>query len=160
MARRSAGCTRGCGHDAAGVTIRFPLTQVSGFLTSGGVVLAATILLQLLIGATVGLYSSEGRGTWPVRLASAAIVGAVAGLVAAVAMGMEQGVSREAIISQVPLFGFGGALWRAFVGLLVRRQRQKELSDRFGGADLVEIGSDLGSMTGGVLRTWGYRHLL
>jgi lipopolysaccharide transport system permease protein len=141
-------------------SIRFPISQITNFLASAGLVLVATVLLQIVVGLTIGLYSLEGQGTWPVRLALAATGGAVVGLLAAFALGMEQGVSREAIMSQVPMFGFGGALWRASVGLLVRRQLRRELSDRFGDADLVEVGSDLGSMTGGVLRTWGYRHLL
>jgi ABC-type polysaccharide/polyol phosphate export permease len=141
-------------------SLRFPVNQVANFLASARLVLGETVLLQVVSGLAVGLYSRPGQGTWPVRLAFAGIGGAVVGLLVAATLGMEQGVSREAIMSQVPLFGFGGALWRASVGLLVRRQLRRDLSDRFGDADLVEVGSNLGSMTGGVLRTWSYRHLL
>ncbi len=139
----------------------FPSPRFPAFLPAAAVVLAATILLQLLIGATVGLYSSEGRGTWPVRLASAAIVGAVAGL----AGGGRNGDGTGSLAGSDHQPGAAVRVRRRAMalvssGLLVRRQRRKELRDRFGDADLVEIGSDLGSMTGGVLRTWGYRHLL
>jgi ABC-type polysaccharide/polyol phosphate export permease len=37
---------------------------------------------------------------------------------------------------------------------------QRDLRERFGQADLVEVGRDFASMTGGVLRTWRYRQLL
>jgi len=141
-------------------SIRFPASEMTHFLASAWLVLLAMILLQIVVGATVGLYSSQGQGMWPVRLGFAAIGGAVVAMLGAFAFGMEQGVSLGAIVSEVPLFGFGATLWRAVVGLFVRKQMRRELRDRFGDADLIEIGSDLGSMTGGVLRTWDYRHLL
>src|SRR5205823_1603204 len=36
----------------------------------------------------------------------------------------------------------------------------RELREQFGQADLVEVGRDFASMTGGILRTWRYRQLL
>jgi len=81
-------------------------------------------------------------------------------LLAAFASGVERGVSQQAVASQAALFGLGGALWRSVVGLQVREQGRRAIRERFGHDNLVEQGAGLGSMTGGVARTWEYRHLL
>jgi ABC-type polysaccharide/polyol phosphate export permease len=141
-------------------TLRFQRSELLHFLASGRFVLAAVPILQVTAGALVGLYSDNGQRTWPVRLAFGGVVGAVVAVSAAFALGMEEGLSREAMISEVPLFGFGGALWRFSAGLLIRQRLRQDVRERAGDADLVEVGSDLGSMTGGLLRTWAYRHLL
>ncbi len=141
-------------------SLRFPPSQVPHFLGSAAVPLSLTVLLQLATGAAAGLYSSRGQALWPVRLATGAIVGALLALLATFGFDVREGVSREAMVTQVPLFWFFGALWRFWTGLLVRQQMRQALRDQFGDSELVEIGRDMSSMTGGVLRTWRYRHLL
>ena len=64
------------------------------------------------------------------------------------------------MVIQVPLFWLFGALWRSWTGLLVRQEMRQSLRDQFGDSELVEIGRDVSSMTGGMLRTWQYHHLL
>jgi len=140
--------------------IRFPLSEMMHFVGSAVVPLALTVVLQLGMGLATGLYSRRGQELWPVRLAGAAIAGAVLALLATLGLDMREGLSREAVVTQVPLFGFFGALWRFWTGLLVRQEMRRELRDQFGDSELVEIGRDMSSMTGGVLRTWRYRHLL
>ena len=141
--------------------IRFPASQVLHFLGSAAVPLSLTVLLQLGTGAAAGLYSRRGQELWPVRLATGAIAGAVLALVATfVVFDMREGISREAMVTQIPLFWLLGATWRFWTGLLVRQEMRQALREQFGGSELVEIGRDMSSMTGGVLRTWQYRHLL
>jgi lipopolysaccharide transport system permease protein len=140
--------------------IRFPLSEMMHFVGSASVPLVLTVVLQLAIGMAVGLYSSRGQELWPVRFATAAIAGAVLALLVSFGLDVREGLSREAVVTQVPLFGFFGALWRFWTGLLVRQEMRRDLRDQFGESGLVEIGRDLSSMTGGVLRTWSYRHLL
>src|SRR5262245_6512104 len=140
--------------------LRFPSGDLGHFLVSGKLVLAATVVLQVTAAALAGLYSKTGQRTWPVRLAFGGVAGVVVALTAAFALGMDGGISREAMISEVALFGFGSALWRFSAGLVIRQRLRRDRRERVGDADLVEVGSELGSMTGGILRTWGYRHLL
>jgi ABC-type polysaccharide/polyol phosphate export permease len=141
-------------------SIRFPLSLILHFLGSAAVPLSLTVLLQLATGAAAGLYSSRGQELWPVRLATGAIAGAVLALLATFGLDVREGVSREAMVTQVPLFWLFGALWRSWTGLLVRQEMRQALRDQFGDSELVEIGRDMSSMTGGVLRTWQYHHLL
>ncbi len=141
--------------------IRFPASLVLHFLGSAAVPLSLTVLLQLGTGAAAGLYSRRGQELWPVRLATGAIAGAVLALLATfVVFDVREGISREAMVTQIPLFWLLGATWRFWTGLLVRQEMRQALRDQFGDSELVEIGRDMSSMTGGVLRTWRYRHLL
>jgi lipopolysaccharide transport system permease protein len=141
--------------------IRFPASQVLHFLGSAAVPLSLTVLLQLGTGAAAGLYSRRGQELWPVRLATGAVAGAVLALLATfVVFDVREGISREAMVTQIPLFWLLGATWRFWTGLLVRQEMRQALRNQFGGSELVEIGRDMSSMTGGVLRTWQYRHLL
>jgi ABC-2 type transport system permease protein len=140
--------------------LRFEPSDAQFFLRAGWPVLSALILLQLAIGAVAGLYRQHGQVMWPVRLAAGAIGGVAAGLAAAFGLDVEAGVSRQAVASQAALFGVGGVLWRSVVGLRVRQRRREEIRERFGHDELVELGADLASMTGGVARAWDYRHLL
>jgi lipopolysaccharide transport system permease protein len=140
--------------------LRFAPSEILHFLGNGKIPLGATVLLQLAAGAAAGLYSRRGQAMWPVRLAFGAIAGALVALSATFAFDMEPGVSREAMFSEVPLFWFCGAFWRFSTGLAVRKRMRDDLRERYGDSGLVEIGRDLGSMTGGVVRTWNYRHLL
>lgn len=140
--------------------LRFDGRDAAHFLTEAAPALAGVMALQGAIGAAVGLYRRGGPVMWPVRLVIAALAGAALGVLVASLLGRESGVSRQAVTSQAALFGLIGVLWRSAVGLLVRRRRRREMRDRYGEHDLVELGGDLVSMTGGVTRAWGYRHLL
>lgn len=140
--------------------LRFGADDVAHFLAAGAPMLVLIVLLQFGAIVATRLYRSGGQVMWPIRLAGGAVVGALAGLTLAVVVGREDGVSRQAIASQVALLGLGGVLWRSLVGLRIRRKRRLELRERFGHDELVELGADLASMTGGVTRAWAYRHLL
>jgi ABC-type polysaccharide/polyol phosphate export permease len=95
-----------------------------------------------------------------VRLAAGAVGGAVAGGLAAFGLGLGDGLSRQALAGQVALFGLFAALWRAVAGLQVRREQRQRIRQEFGRADMVEVGADIASMTGGLARSWTYRHLI
>jgi ABC-type polysaccharide/polyol phosphate export permease len=140
--------------------LRFLSSDPVHFLAAARTPLALIVLLEVAVCALAGLYKPGGQRTWPVRLATGATGGAIAGAAAAFSLDLQQGVSREAIFSQVPLFWFCGAFWRFATGLVIRQQMQRALRERFGQADLVEVGRDFASMTGGVMRTWDYRQLL
>jgi ABC-type polysaccharide/polyol phosphate export permease len=139
--------------------LRFEAGEASHFLTAAGMWLLLIVALQLGIGWLLGLYDRHGQVMWPLRLAGAAVGGAVLGVAAAFSAYAGEGISRQAIVSQAALFALAAALWRAAVGLQVRQRRRLELSAEFGG-ELVVQGEDLASMTGGVVRVWEYRHLL
>src|SRR5690349_2501753 len=119
--------------------IRFPLSQMMHFVGSAATPLTLSVVLQLAIGLAAGLYSSRGQELWPVRLATAAIAGAVLALVITFGLDIREGVSRAAVVTQVPIFWFFGALWRFWTGLLVRQEMRRELRDQFGDSELVEI---------------------
>lgn len=140
--------------------LRFDAGDAAHFLSAGAVALSLVVLLQLAIGAVTRLYHPGGQVMWPVRLAVAAIAGGAAGLAAAFGTGLGEGMSRQAMASQVALFALGGALWRSAVGLRIRQRRRRELAAQFGDDDLVVQGEELASMTGGIVRAWEYRHLL
>jgi len=140
--------------------LRFDAEDAVHFLSAGRLAVAMVVVAQVAVGIGVGLYRHRGQVMWPVRLVGAALVGMALGVVAAFGLGAGEGVSRQAMASQAALFALGGAMWRSVVGLRVRQQRRRELVEQFGGADLVVQGEDLASMTGGLMRVWGYRHLL
>jgi ABC-type polysaccharide/polyol phosphate export permease len=140
--------------------LRFEPAEAAHFLSVGRVALAMVVVSQLGVGLLAGLYSLRGQVMWPVRLVAAAVLGVGLGVVAAFGSGLGEGVSRQAVGSQVALFALGGALWRSAVGLRVRQRRRRELAAQFGADDLVVQGEDLASMTGGIVRVWAYRHLL
>jgi ABC-type polysaccharide/polyol phosphate export permease len=140
--------------------LRFDLGEAAHFLQAGSVGLALVVATQLMAGLVTGLYRLSGQVMWPVRLAAAATGGMVLGAVAAFGLNLGEGLSRQALASEVALFGLGAALWRSLVGLQVRRQRREALRAQFGHDDIVELGADLASMTGGVARAWEYRHLI
>lgn len=140
--------------------LRFGSADAAYFLSVGSAVLGAVVGAQFALAALAGLYRQHGQMMWPVRLACGAIGGTVLMLAAAAAGGFEEGVSRQAVASQCALFGVAGALWRSTIGLQVRLRRQRAISEQFGHDDLVELGADMSSMTGGVARAWDYRHLL
>jgi lipopolysaccharide transport system permease protein len=97
---------------------------------------------------------------WPVRLAMGAGVGASAALFSAAWLGADQGLSRQALASQVALFCLAGVLWRAVVGLKFRQFQARAITEQFGGQQLVVQGEDVASMAGSLSRSWDYRHLL
>jgi ABC-type polysaccharide/polyol phosphate export permease len=140
--------------------LRFGTGQALHFLSAAIVALIGVVVLQIAVGAAAGLYRSGGPLMWPVRLVVASVGGGVIGVAAATALQLGEGVSRQALASQIALYAIGGALWRSILGLRIRQQRRRELVRQFGGADLVVQGEDLASMTGGIARVWTYRHLL
>jgi ABC-type polysaccharide/polyol phosphate export permease len=140
--------------------LRFESGEAAHFLSAASVGVGLVVVTQLGLGVLTGLYRPAGQVMWPVRLAAAAIGGMVLGMVGAFALNVGEGLSRQALASQVALFGLGGALWRSVVGLQVRRQRRAALRQRYGHDDLVELRADLASMAGSVTRTWDYRHLI
>jgi ABC-type polysaccharide/polyol phosphate export permease len=140
--------------------LRFGPSEASHFLVEGLPVLAGVVSVQIVLAALARLYSLRGQVMWPVRLAFGAITGIVIVLFAAFSLGIERGVSQQAVASQGALFGLFGALWRSIVGLQVREHQRQAIREHFGHDNLVEQGAGLGSMTGGVSRMWEYRHLL
>jgi ABC-type polysaccharide/polyol phosphate export permease len=140
--------------------LRFESGEATHFLAAALPALAVILVLQLALGVVVGLYRLRGQVMWPVRLASAALVGGVVGVVVAFGLGFGAGLSRQAVGSQVALFAFGGSLWRSIVGLRIRQRRRQALAAEYGGDALVVQGEELASMTGGLTRVWHYRHLL
>jgi ABC-type polysaccharide/polyol phosphate export permease len=140
--------------------LRFGPADAMQFLTTGSLGLSLIAGAQLGLGVLTGLYRQAGQVMWPVRLAAAAVGGAVLGAAVVFGLNLEQGLSRQAVASQVALFGLGGALWRSLVGLQIRRQQREQLRQRYGHDDLVELRADVDSMAGGVVRTWEYRHLI
>jgi ABC-type polysaccharide/polyol phosphate export permease len=140
--------------------LRFESGTALHFLAAALPALAVVVLLQLAAGAAAGLYRLRGQVMWPVRLALGALIGGALGLGAALALGYEGGLSRQAMGSQAALFVLGGSLWRSAVGLRIRQRRRRELAAEYGGDALVVQGEELASMTGGMTRVWHYRHLL
>src|SRR5262245_2524951 len=140
--------------------LRFGPSEASHFVLQGLPVLAGVVVVQVALAGLVQPYSLRGQVMWPVRLAWGVVGGIVIVLSAAFALGIERGVSQQAVASQGALFGLFGALWRSIVGLRVRERQRRAIRDRFGHDNLVEQGFGLGSMTGGVSRMWEYRHLL
>lgn len=140
--------------------LRFEADEAAHFLAAGRAGLVLVVGAQLALGVAVGLYRHAGQVMWPVRLAAAAVVGIVLGTLAAFGLNLGEGLSRQALASQVALYGLGAALWRSAVGLQVRRRRRAALRAQFGHDEMVELGADVASMTGGVARAWDYRHLI
>ena len=77
------------------------------------------------------------------------------GMLTSFGLNVGDGLSRQALLSQVALFGLGAALWRSAVGLRVRRRQREALRARFGHDEMVELGADLASMAGGVFSVSG-----
>ncbi len=97
---------------------------------------------------------------WPVRLGVGAIAGAALALSAASWLGIDEGVSRQAVAIQPALLCLSGVLWRAVVGLKFRQYQAARIREQFGGQELVVQGEEVGSMAGSLGRTLDYRHLL
>jgi ABC-type polysaccharide/polyol phosphate export permease len=140
--------------------LRFEAGEAAHFLSAGALGLTLVVIAQLTFGILARLYTQAGQAMWPVRLAGAAVGGLIGGMSAAFAAGLDEGLSRQALASQVALFGLGAALWRSVVGLRVRRRQRDARQARFGRNQMVEQGADFASMAGGVARTWNYRHLI
>lgn len=140
--------------------LRFDAGEARLFLTAAALPLGVIVLLQLGVGAAAGLYRLAGQVMWPVRMAIGAVAGAAIGMVVAFALEWGDGISRQAVASQVALYGMGAALWRSAVGLRIRRDRRRAHAAQYGTDDLVVQGEDLASMTGGIARVRDYRHLL
>lgn len=140
--------------------LRFDAPDARQFLTIAALPLAIIVFSQLGMGALAGLYRWSGHVMWPMRLGVGAVGGGVIGLMTAFALGQGDGVSRQAVASQVALYGMGAALWRAGIGLLIRRRRRRAFAAQYGSDALVVQGEDLASMTGGIARVRGYHHLL
>lgn len=140
--------------------LRFDAREALHFMAVAAVALIGLVLLQLGVCGLLRLYAASGQSMWPVRLAIGASSGAVGALVVAAWLGADEGISRQAVASQVALFCLAGVLWRAVVGLKDRQYQARALSEQFGGQQLVVQGEDVGSMAGSLGRTWDYKHLL
>jgi lipopolysaccharide transport system permease protein len=140
--------------------LRFDSPDAFHFMAAATTALASLVLLQLVLCAFLRLYALTGQKMWPLRLLMGAGAGAAVALMAVASLGIDQGVSRQAVASQVALFCLAGVLWRAIVGLKSRQYQARAISERFGGQQLVVQGEDVGSMAGALGRTWDYRHLL
>jgi len=140
--------------------LRFESRDALHFMAVAAAALTFLVLLQLGFCALLRLYALSGQTMWPVRLAAGAGAGAAMALGAAVWLGVDEGISRQAVASQVALFCLAGVLWRAVVGLKYRQFQAHAIIERFGGQQLVVQGEDVGSMAGSLNRTWDYRHLL
>jgi lipopolysaccharide transport system permease protein len=140
--------------------LRFDPSNAFHFVTVAIAALTSLVVLQAGVCASLRLYSVSGQTMWPVRLAVGAGVGASAALFGAAWLGADEGLSRQAVASQVALFCLAGVLWRAVVGLKFRQFQARAITEQFGGQQLVVQGEDVGSMAGSLGRTWHYRHLL
>jgi lipopolysaccharide transport system permease protein len=140
--------------------LRFSAGDALTFLSVGWLPLAIVMAAQLAAAWALRLYRADGHTMWPVRLGAAFVGGAVVAVLLLGSASADQGLSRQAVASQVALLCLGGVLWRALVGLRVREQQAQAIREQFGGQALVVQGEDVSSMAGSLTRTWAYRHLL
>ena len=140
--------------------LRFGTSEAAHFLSVAGPVLAVVVAAQLALSAALKLYALAGQTMWPIRLSVGAMVGAALTVAGATWLGVDEGVSRQAVAIQVALLCLTAVLWRAVVGLKYRQDQAALISGQFGGQQLVVQGEEVGSMTGSLSSTWDYRHLL
>jgi lipopolysaccharide transport system permease protein len=140
--------------------LRFGADEALHFMTAGAPVLFFVLLLQSGLSTILRLYRLDGQTMWPVRLGVGAISGAALTLTAASWLGIDDGVSRQAVAIQSALLCLSGVLWRAVVGLKFRQYQAATIREQFGGQELVVQGEEVGSMAGSLGRTLDYRHLL
>jgi lipopolysaccharide transport system permease protein len=140
--------------------LRFGADEALHFMAAAAPVLFVVLLLQSGLSTILKLYRIDGQAMWPVRLGIGAISGAALTLAAASWLGIDDGVSRQAVAIQSSLLCLSGVLWRAVVGLKVRQYQAAAIREQFGGQELVVQGEDVGSMAGSLGRTLDYRHLL
>jgi len=140
--------------------LRFGADEALHFMTAGAPVLFFVLLLQSGLSTILKLYRLDGQTMWPVRLGVGAIAGAALTLTAASWLGIDDGVSRQAVAIQSALLCLSGVLWRAVVGLKFRQYQAATIREQFGGQELVVQGEEVGSMAGSLGRTLDYRHLL
>ena len=121
---------------------------------------ALVIGLTGIIAAGLRLYHPAGQATWPLRLVTAVVGGAIgaAVLLRVVAPGASPGA--PALAADGALVLLLGMSWRLADGVRFRRARRLDRSSRPDVERLVEQGADLSTMSGGVLHSWRYRHLL
>jgi lipopolysaccharide transport system permease protein len=130
------------------------------FMTAAAPVLFFVLLLQSGLSSILKLYRLDGQTMWPVRLGAGAIAGAALALTGASWLGVDEGVSRQAVAIQSALLCLSGVLWRAVAGLKFRQYQAALIRAQFGGQELVVQGEEVGSMAGSLGRTLDYRHLL
>ena len=130
------------------------------FMTAAAPVLFFVLLLQSGLSSILKLYRLDGQTMWPVRLGVGAIAGAALALTGALWLGVDEGVSRQAVAIQSALLCLSGVLWRAVAGLKFRQYQAALIREQFGGQELVVQGEEVGSMAGSLGRTLDYRHLL
>ena len=140
--------------------LRFGADEALHFMTAAAPVLFFVLLLQSGLSTILKLYRLDGQTMWPVRLGVGAIAGAALTLTAASWLGIDDGVSRQAVAIQSALLCLSGVLWRAVVGLKFRQYQAATIREQFGGQELVVQGEEVGSMAGSLGRTLDYRHLL
>ena len=140
--------------------LRFGADEALHFMTAAAPVLFFVLLLQSGLSTILKLYRLDGQTMWPVRLGVGAIAGAALTLTAASWLGIDDGVSRQAVAIQSALLCLSGVLWRAVVGLKFRQYQAATIREQFGGQDLVVQGEEVGSMAGSLGRALDYRHLL
>ena len=129
-------------------------------MTAAAPVLFVVLLLQSGLSTILKLYRLDGQTMWPVRLGVGVIAGAALTLTAASWLGIDDGVSRQAVAIQSALLCLSGVLWRAVVGLKFRQYQAATIREQFGGQELVVQGEEVGSMAGSLGRALDYRHLL
>jgi lipopolysaccharide transport system permease protein len=140
--------------------LRFGAAEALHFMSAAAPVLAVALLLQMGLSTIFKLYRLDGQAMWPLRLGAGAIGGAALTLLGASWLGMDEGVSGQAMAMQAALLCLAGVLWRAVVGLKFRQYQAETIRQQFGGQELVVQGEDVGSMAGSLGRALDYRHLL
>lgn len=128
--------------------LRFTAGDALEFLAVGWMALALVVAAQLGAAWALGLYRADGHTMWPVRLGTAFVGGAAVVVLLLAWLAADQGLSRQAVASQVALLCLGAVLWRALVGLRVREQQAEAIRAAFGGQSLVVQGEDVSSMAG------------
>lgn len=140
--------------------LRFGAADALHFMSAAAPVLVVALLLQSGLSTFLKLYRLDGQKMWPVRLGVGAIGGAALTLAGATWLGLDNGVSRQAVAIQAALLCLAGVLWRAVAGFKFRQYQAATIREQFGGQELVVQGEDVGSMAGSLGRTFDYRHLL
>ena len=103
---------------AVSYRLRFEAREAAHFFRAGSSGLTVVVAAPLDLGVVFGLHRHTGQVIWPVRLATA-VGGAVLSVMSAFGLGLGEGLSRQALASQVVLYGLGAASWRSLVSLLL-----------------------------------------
>jgi lipopolysaccharide transport system permease protein len=143
----------------AAYRFRFGGPDFTHFLSVAGPVLPGIVGLHLTALALMGVYRPHGLRLWPVRLTAGTMLGVLLpAVLLMVASASLEGVSRQAVAVYAVLFVISAMGWRAAVGLVARRRRERLATVTEHGLEVR--GAQYQSLGGGLVLAWRYRHLL